>query len=59
MKTWTPCFTSTVVSASDERPALALLAQAQRPDVTTLALPTPRRHRPEPETFANLSEVFA
>jgi len=48
-----------VVSARDERPALALLAQAQRPDVTTLALPTPRRHRPEPETFADLSEVFA
>ncbi len=48
-----------VVSARDERPALALLAQAQRTDVTTLALPTPRRHRPEPETFADLSEVFA
>ncbi|WAC69637.1 MMPL family transporter [Microbacterium sp. SL75] len=48
-----------IVSARDERLALALLAQAQRPDVTTLALPTPRRHRPEPETFADLSEVFA
>ncbi|MDQ1175685.1 MMPL family transporter [Microbacterium sp. SORGH_AS_0421] len=48
-----------IVSARDERPALALLAQAQRPDVTTLALPTPRRHRSEPETFADLSEVFA
>ena len=48
-----------IVSARDERPALALLAQAQRTDVTTLALPTPRRHRPEPETFADLSEVFA
>ncbi|MDR6692079.1 RND superfamily putative drug exporter [Microbacterium sp. 1154] len=48
-----------IVSARDERRALALLADAQRPDVTSLALPTPRRHRPEPETFADLSEVFA
>ena len=48
-----------VVSARDERRALALLAEAERPDITSLALPTPRRHRPEPETFADLSEVFA
>lgn len=48
-----------VVSARDERRALALLAEAQRPDVQSLALPTPRRHRPETETFADLSEVFA
>lgn len=48
-----------VVSARDERRALALLAEAQRPDVQSLALPTPRRHQPEPETFADLSEVFA
>jgi len=52
-----------IVSARDERRALALLAEAQRPDVASLALPTPRRHRPpepsQPETFADLSEVFA
>ncbi|WP_144785990.1 MMPL family transporter [Microbacterium sp. BH-3-3-3] len=48
-----------IVSARDERRALALLADAQRPDVSSLSLPTPRRHRPEPETFADLSEVFA
>jgi RND superfamily putative drug exporter len=48
-----------VVSARDERRALAMLAEAQRPDVASLALPTPRRHRPEPESFADLSEVFA
>ncbi|MCY1718285.1 MMPL family transporter [Microbacterium sp. SL62] len=48
-----------IVSARDERRALALLADAQRPDVASLSLPTPRRHRPEPETFADLSEVFA
>lgn len=48
-----------IVSARDERRALALLGQAQRPDVASLALPTPRRHQTEPETFADLSEVFA
>ena len=48
-----------IVSARDERRALALLADAQRQDVSSLSLPTPRRHRPEPETFADLSEVFA
>lgn len=48
-----------IVSARDERRALALLADAHRPDVTSLALPTPRRDSPEPETFADLSEVFA
>ncbi|WP_394684745.1 MMPL family transporter [uncultured Microbacterium sp.] len=48
-----------IVSARDERRALALLADAERPDVSSLSLPTPRRHRPEPETFADLSEVFA
>ncbi|MFN3947982.1 MMPL family transporter [Microbacterium sp.] len=48
-----------VVSARDEGRALALLSAAQRPDVASLSLPTPRRHRPEPETFADLSEVFA
>lgn len=48
-----------VVSARDERRALALLSEAHRPDVTSLPLPTPRRHRSEPETFADLSEVFA
>jgi putative drug exporter of the RND superfamily len=48
-----------IVSARDERRALALLSEALRPDVASLALPTPRRHRTEPETFADLSEVFA
>lgn len=52
-----------IVSARDERRALALLAEAHRPDVASLALPTPRRHRapdsPQPETYADLSEVFA
>ncbi len=48
-----------VVSARDERRALALLSEAHRPDVASLPLPTPRRHRTEPETFADLSEVFA
>ena len=48
-----------IVSARDERRALALLAAAQRPGVASLALPTPRRDRPETETFADLSEVFA
>ncbi|KTR93670.1 transporter [Microbacterium testaceum] len=48
-----------IVSARDERRALALLSQALRPDVASLALPTPRRHHTEPETFADLSEVFA
>ncbi|WP_295831514.1 MMPL family transporter [uncultured Microbacterium sp.] len=48
-----------IVSARDERRARALLADAERPDVSSLSLPTPRRHRPEPETFADLSEVFA
>lgn len=48
-----------IVSARDERRALALLSAAQRPDVTSLPLATPRRPRPEPETFADLSEVFA
>ncbi|WP_295824243.1 MMPL family transporter [uncultured Microbacterium sp.] len=48
-----------IVAARDERRALALLADAERPDVSSLSLPTPRRHRPEPETFADLSEVFA
>lgn len=48
-----------VVSARDERRALALLSEAHRPDVASLPLPTPRRHRSEPETFADLSEVFA
>jgi len=48
-----------VVSARDERRALALLSEALRPDVASLALPTPRRHRTEPESFADLSEVFA
>ncbi|WP_295839854.1 MMPL family transporter [uncultured Microbacterium sp.] len=48
-----------VVSARDERRALAMLADAQRPDVASLALPTARRHRPELESFADLSEVFA
>ena len=48
-----------VVSARDERRALALLAEAQRPHIASLHLPTPRRHRTEPETFADLSEVFA
>ena len=48
-----------IVSARDERRALALLSEALRPDVASLALPTPRRHRTEPETFADLTEVFA
>ncbi|WP_285136308.1 MMPL family transporter [Microbacterium sp. lyk4-40-TSB-66] len=52
-----------IVSARDERRALALLAEAQRPDVASLALPTLRRHRPsepaQPESFADISEVFA
>ena len=48
-----------VVSARDERRALALLSEAHRPDVASLPLPTPRRHRAEPETYADLSEVFA
>jgi len=48
-----------LVSARDERRALALLGQAQRPDVASLALSTPRHPRSEPETFADLSEVFA
>ncbi|MDQ1124562.1 MMPL family transporter [Microbacterium trichothecenolyticum] len=52
-----------IVSARDERRALALLAEAHRPDVTSLSLPTRRRHRAsepdQPETFADLSEVFA
>ena len=50
-----------VVSARDERRALALLAEAQRPDVASLPLATPRRGTPPapPETFADLSEVFA
>ena len=48
-----------VVSARDERRALALLADAHRPDVTSLALPSPHRPRPEPESSADLSEVFA
>ncbi|WP_295853282.1 MMPL family transporter [uncultured Microbacterium sp.] len=48
-----------IVSARDERRARALLADAERPDVSSLSLPTPRRHRPEPKTFADLSEVFA
>ena len=48
-----------VVSARDERRALALLADAHRPDVTSLALPAPHRHRPDPESSADLSEVFA
>lgn len=48
-----------VVSARDERRALALLADAHRPDVTSLALPSPHRHRPAPESFTDLSEVFA
>lgn len=52
-----------IVSARDERRALALLADAQRPDVVSLALPTRRRHRPsepaQPESFADISEVFA
>ena len=48
-----------VVSARDERRALALLADAHRPDVTSLALPAPHRHRPAPESSTDLSEVFA
>lgn len=48
-----------VVSARDERRALALLADAHRPDVTSLALPSPHRHRPTPESSTDLSEVFA
>ncbi|MCJ1707742.1 MMPL family transporter [Microbacterium sp. VKM Ac-2923] len=48
-----------VVSARDEHRALTLLSEAQRPDVASLALPTPRRPRPPQETFADLSEVFA
>ncbi|MDQ1085048.1 MULTISPECIES: MMPL family transporter [Microbacterium] len=48
-----------IVSARDERRALALLSEAQRPDVQSLPLTTPRRHQPEPESFADLSEVFA
>lgn len=48
-----------VVSARDERRALSLLADAHRPDVTSLALPSPHRNRPEPESSADLSEVFA
>ncbi|MFS0794872.1 MMPL family transporter [Microbacterium sp. 1P10AE] len=48
-----------VVSARDERRALALLADAHRPDVTSLALPSPHRPRPAHESFTDLSEVFA
>ncbi|MDQ1135837.1 RND superfamily putative drug exporter [Microbacterium sp. SORGH_AS 1204] len=48
-----------IVSARDERRALALLSEAMRPDVQSLPLTTPRRHQPEPESFADLSEVFA
>lgn len=48
-----------VVSACDERRALALLADAERPDVTSLALATPHRHRSTPESSTDLSEVFA
>ncbi|MBN9212406.1 MAG: MMPL family transporter [Microbacterium sp.] len=48
-----------VVSARDERRALDLLADAHRPDVTSLALPAPHRHRPAPESSTDLSEVFA
>ncbi|MGR9902791.1 hypothetical protein ACUOGF_23050, partial [Escherichia coli] len=48
-----------VVSARDERRALALLADAHRPDVTSLALPSPHRQRPTPESSTDLSEVFA
>ena len=48
-----------VVSARDERRALALLSDAHRPDVTSLALPAPHRHRPTPESSTDLSEVFA
>lgn len=48
-----------VVSARDERRALALLSDAHRPDVASLALAAPHRPRQTPESYADLSEVFA